>query len=82
MNYVLATKDPLNEWDAILIYYVMDFSKSQKLKLFKKTFYAFKNLFKKHFFYNIFLMFIASWLEIGNGKKCYFQYNLNIHILN
>jgi hypothetical protein len=31
MNYVLKTKDPLNEWNVILIYYVMDFSKSQKL---------------------------------------------------
>jgi hypothetical protein len=31
MNYVLKTKDPLNEWIVILIYYVMDFSKSQKL---------------------------------------------------
>jgi hypothetical protein len=24
-------KDPLNEWDVILIYYVMDFLKFQKL---------------------------------------------------
>jgi hypothetical protein len=31
MNYVLTTKDPLNEWNVILIYYVMDFLKSQKL---------------------------------------------------
>ncbi len=29
-----------------------------------------------------FICLIASWLEIGNGKKCYFQYNLNIHILS
>jgi hypothetical protein len=27
-NYVLKTKDPLNEWNVILIYYVMDFLKS------------------------------------------------------
>ncbi len=31
MNYVLKKNDPLNEWNVILFYYVMDFSKSQKL---------------------------------------------------
>jgi hypothetical protein len=31
MNHVEETKDPLNEWNVILIYYVMDFLKSQKL---------------------------------------------------
>jgi hypothetical protein len=31
MNYVETTKDPLNEWNVILIFYVMDISKSQKL---------------------------------------------------
>jgi hypothetical protein len=31
MNYVQETKDPLNEWNVILIYYVMDFFKSQEL---------------------------------------------------
>jgi hypothetical protein len=31
MNRVLKTKNPLNEWNVILIYYVMDFLKSQKL---------------------------------------------------
>jgi hypothetical protein len=31
MNYILKTKDALNEWNVILIYYVMDFLKSQKL---------------------------------------------------
>jgi hypothetical protein len=41
MNYVLKTKDPLNEWNVILIYYVMEFSKSQKLYFFKS--------FLKHF---------------------------------
>ncbi len=30
MNYVLKTKDLLNEWNVILIYYVMDFFKSPK----------------------------------------------------
>jgi len=29
-----------------------------------------------------FICFIASWIEIRNEKKSYFQYNLNIHILN
>jgi hypothetical protein len=31
MNYVLKTKYPLNEWNVILIYYVMNFFKFQKL---------------------------------------------------
>jgi hypothetical protein len=31
MNHVWETKDPLNEWNVILIYYVMDFFKSQEL---------------------------------------------------
>jgi hypothetical protein len=31
MNYVKKNKDPLNEWNVILIYYVMGFLKSQKL---------------------------------------------------
>jgi hypothetical protein len=31
MKYVLKIKDPLNEWNVILIYYVMDFLASQKL---------------------------------------------------
>jgi hypothetical protein len=30
MNYVLKNKNPLNEWNVILIYYIMDFSKSKK----------------------------------------------------
>jgi len=30
-NYVLKTKNPLNEWSGFLIYYVMDFLKSQKI---------------------------------------------------
>jgi len=30
----------------------------------------------------IFLCLIKSRLEIGNWNKCYFQYNLNIHILS
>jgi hypothetical protein len=31
MNYVLKTKHPINEWNVILIYYVMDFLKFQNL---------------------------------------------------
>jgi hypothetical protein len=31
MNHVKKTKNPLNEWNVILIYYVMDFLKSKKL---------------------------------------------------
>jgi len=38
MNYDQEIKDPLNEWNLILTYHVMDFLKFQKLKLFKKTF--------------------------------------------
>jgi hypothetical protein len=38
MNYDQEIKDPLNKWNLILIYYVMDFLKFQKLKLFKNTF--------------------------------------------
>jgi hypothetical protein len=33
MNYVKKTKDPLNERNVILIYYVVDFSKSQNYNL-------------------------------------------------
>ncbi len=40
-------KGPLNEWNVILIYYVMDFSKSQIFKLLKKPFKAFKNNYLK-----------------------------------
>jgi len=38
MNYVKKTKDPLNEWTVILIYYVVDFSKSQNYNYFKILF--------------------------------------------
>jgi hypothetical protein len=34
MNHVRKTKDPLNELNVILIHYVLDFLKSQKLLLF------------------------------------------------
>jgi hypothetical protein len=62
--------------NVILIYYAMDFSKSQKM-------YFLKNLVKHLKIIVIFLIYlITSWLEIGNGKKCCFQCNLNIHILS
>jgi hypothetical protein len=32
----LKTKDPLNEWNIILIYYFMDFLKFQMCNFFKK----------------------------------------------
>jgi len=47
MNYVLKTKDPLNEWNVILIYYVMDFLKSQKYNYFKSPFKHLKLIIKK-----------------------------------
>jgi hypothetical protein len=31
MNHVLKTKNQSNEWNVILIYFVMDFFKSQKI---------------------------------------------------
>jgi hypothetical protein len=49
MNYVLKTKDPLNEWNVILIYYVMDFLKSQKYNYFKSPFKHLKIIIKKIF---------------------------------
>jgi hypothetical protein len=30
----------------------------------------------------ILICLITSWFEIRNGKKCYFQYHINIHILS
>jgi hypothetical protein len=41
-NYVLKTKNPLNEWNVILIYYVMDFLKSQNCNYFKSHLKHFK----------------------------------------
>jgi len=82
MNYVLKTKDPLNEWNVILIYYVMDFLKSQKYNDFKSPCKHLKFIIKI-IFWDFFVCLISSWFEIGNGrKKNYFQYHLNIHILS
>jgi hypothetical protein len=38
-------------------------------------------LFKNSFMI-YFICRITSWLEIGIEKKCYFQYNVDIHILS
>jgi hypothetical protein len=36
MNYVLKTKDSLNEWNVILIYYVLDFLNLKTIVIIKK----------------------------------------------
>jgi hypothetical protein len=38
MNYVLKNKDPLNQWNVILIYYVMGYLKFQKNVIILKVF--------------------------------------------
>jgi hypothetical protein len=38
MNYVLKNIDPLKEWNVTLIYYVMQFFKSQFFYYFKSPF--------------------------------------------
>jgi hypothetical protein len=38
MNYVKEINDPLYEWNVILLYYVLDFSKSQNFNYFKSLF--------------------------------------------
>ncbi len=45
MNYVCKTKDPLNEWNVILIYYVMDFLNPKNCNYFKSCLIIFKLLF-------------------------------------
>jgi hypothetical protein len=48
MNYVLKTKDPLKEWNVILIYYVMDFLNPINYNYLKNLFKHLKIiLFKK-----------------------------------
>jgi len=54
-----------------------------------KNYNYLKNPFKHFKIKNIktitlwfFICLTTSWLEIGNGKKCYFQYHLNIRILS
>jgi hypothetical protein len=82
MNYVLKTKDLFNEWNVILIYYVMDFLNSKNYEYFFLNLSILKLLFFKKLFWDYFICLIASWFEIGNGKNRYFQYHLNIHILS
>jgi hypothetical protein len=41
-----------------------------------------QKLFNLIFFWWYFLYVLQHYDEIGNGKKCYFQYHLNIHILS
>jgi hypothetical protein len=53
MNYVLKTKDPLNEWNVILIYYVMDFFNPQKINYLRNPFKHLKFIIKKNFFCHI-----------------------------
>jgi hypothetical protein len=49
---------------------------------FKSSFKHLKKIILKKYFMILFVCLITSWFEIGNGKKCYFQYHLNIHILS
>jgi hypothetical protein len=48
---------------------------------FKSPFKHLKIIIKKNSFVIFFICLIASF-ELGNGKKSYFHYHLNIHILN
>jgi hypothetical protein len=56
MNYVFKTKNPLNEWNVILTYYVMDYSNFKNYNYFKSLLNYFKLFFKLFFFYNMFYM--------------------------
>jgi hypothetical protein len=60
----------------------MVFLKFQNCNYLKIFFKQLKNNFKIISFEIFYICLIASWFEIGNGKKNYFQYHLNIHILN
>jgi hypothetical protein len=50
--------------------------------IFKSLLSILKRFFKKKSFVIFYICLITSWFEIGNGKKCYFQYHLNIHSLS
>ncbi len=65
----LKTKDPLNEWNVILIYYVMGFFESQKLQLFLKPFNAILENSLKKFFCHIFYMFYSIMIWNWKWKK-------------
>jgi hypothetical protein len=55
MNYVLINKDPLNEWNVILIYYVMDIINPKDCNDFKSPFKHLKTIILCFFnmYYNI-----------------------------
>ncbi len=81
MNYVLKTKNVLNEWNVILIYYVMNFFNPKFYNYFKSPFKHLKLIIKKNLLW-YFLCLMSSRFEIGNGGKNKIQYHLNIHILS
>ncbi len=66
--FFVKTKDALNEWNMISIYYVMDFSKSQNYNYFKIPFKHKK--FFEFFFRKLKKIFITFLIEIGIGKIC------------
>jgi len=56
--------------------------KTKTCNCLKSPYKHFKIIILKKIILWYFLCLIASWFEIGNEKKCYFQYHLNIHILS
>jgi hypothetical protein len=73
----------LNEWNVILIYYVMDILKYQKLIFFKSPFKYLKFIILKNFLLWYFLYVLQHHdLKLEMEKKRYVQYHLNIHILS
>jgi len=60
MSYVLKTKDPLNEWNVILIYYVMDFLNPKNCNYLKSPFKHLKIIIKKKSLVIFFIFLIAS----------------------
>jgi len=58
------------------------FQNLENYNYFRSLFKHLKIIIKKNSFVIFFICFIASGIEIRNEKKSYFQYNLNIHILN
>jgi hypothetical protein len=58
------------------------FQNLKNYNYFKIPFEHSKWICKKYIFCDFLIWFITSWFEIGNGKKCYFQYHLKIHILS
>jgi hypothetical protein len=50
MNYILKSKDPLNEWNVILIYYFMDFLNPKNFTYLKSSCKHFKIIILRFFF--------------------------------